>query len=220
MKGIGKCGILFLFLLSVNLAFTQRIGLSGGASVDPITSLRLAALYEQDIHPWLSLQTEFSYLQKGHSSLVNRLFSEPPGLGYGAIDVLSADAFLKLKLELSDFSFYLLGGVSLSSFVGAIAVYQGEDDIYQRVRIPLSAYQLKSWDWGGTIGLGLERRIRKQQKIFVDVRYYQGFNNLNRDPASVFYLESLYFNFGMIIPLHSARKNTSSTKSRQKGVQK
>ena len=220
MKVIGKCGILFSFLLFVNFAFTQRIGLSGGASVDPITSLRLAALYEQDIHPWLSLQTEFSYLQKGHSSLVDRLFTEPPGLGYGAIDVISAEAFLKLKLELSDFSFYLLGGTSLSSFVGAVAVYQGEDEIYQRVRIPLSAYELKSWDWGGTIGLGLERRIRKQQKIFVDVRYYQGFNNLNRDPASVFYLESLYFNFGMIIPLQAAKKYASPKNSLNGASQK
>ncbi|MBX2872371.1 MAG: PorT family protein [Saprospiraceae bacterium] len=212
MKGIGICGILLFLLFSVNSAFTQHFGLSGGASVDPITSLRLAAFYEEELKPWLTLQPEFSYLQKGHSSLVDRLFEEPPGLGYGAIDVFSASVLAKVKLEFSDLAIYLLAGPSASMFGGAIAVYEGEDGIYKRIRIPLSSYEVKTWDWGGTVGLGLEKRIRKKQKIFVDVRYYQGFENLNKKQESVFYLESLYFDFGLIIPLTRPSKKKSQTR--------
>lgn len=209
MKGIGICGILLFLLFFVNSALTQQIGLSGGASVDPITSLRLAAFYEYELEPWLSIQPEVSYLQQGHSSLVDRLFEEPPGLGYGALDAFSVSMLAKIRLQRPDFSLYLLAGPSLSWFTGAIAVFAGEDEIYQRVRLPLSSYEVKAWDWGGTIGLGLEKGIRKQQKIFVDVRYYQGFENLNKDRGSVFYLEALYFDFGLIIPLTRPEKKKS-----------
>lgn len=212
MKGIGNCGILLLFLFSVNSAFTQQIGVSGGASVDPITSLRLAAFYERSFKPWLSVQSEISYLQKGHPSLVNRLFDEPPGLGYGAVDVFSTSLLAKLRLQFSDLSIYLLAGPSMGRFGGGIAVFEGDDGIYQRIRVPLTDYDLKAWDWGGTLGLGVEKRIRKKQKIFVDVRYYQGFLNLNKHPENVFYLESLYFDFGMMIPLATRNKKKSQTR--------
>lgn len=206
MKGSSLYFALLLFLVSVHSVFSQRVGLSGGASVDPITSLRLAAIYEQDIHTWLSLQPEISFLQKGHPSMVDRLFAEPPGLGYGAVSEVAVECLLKLKMELSDFSIYLLAGPSLSRFVGAVAVYAGEDEVYQRVRVPVAAYGLKHWDWGGTVGLGVERQIRKNQKIFVDVRYYQGLQNLNLDQGNAFFLESLYFDFGMFIPLQASGK--------------
>lgn len=212
MKGIGICGTLLLLLFCVNSAFSQQIGLSGGASVDPITSLRLAVFYERNFEPWLSIQSEVSYLQKGHPSLVNRLFEEPPGLGYGAIDAFSASLLAKFRLQFSDLSIHLLAGPSMSRFGGAIAVFEGGDGIYQRVRVPLSSYEVKTWDWGGTVGLGLEKKIRKRQKIFVDVRYYQGIRNLNKKQESVFYLESLYFDFGMMIPLSSPNKKKSQTR--------
>lgn len=206
MKGISHYCMFFFLLFFVNFTFAQRVGLSGGASIDPITSLRLAALYEQEVRSWLSIQPEISYLQKGHPSLVNRLFTEPPGLGYGAMDEVAIEFMFKLKMKLSDFSIYLLAGPSVSKFLGAVAVYQGENEVYQRVRVPISAYSLKPWDWGGTVGVGLERQIRKGQKIFVDVRYYQGLQNLNLDQGNAFYLESLYFDFGMFIPLRSSSK--------------
>ncbi|NRB53878.1 MAG: PorT family protein [Saprospiraceae bacterium] len=212
MKGIGNCGILLFLLFFVNSALTQQIGLSGGASVDPITSLRLAAFYEHELEPWLSIQPEISYLQKGHSSLVDRLFEEPPGLRYGALDAFSSSVFAKFRLKRPNFSFYILAGPSLSRFTGAIAVFAGEDEIYQRVRLPLSSYEVKAWDWGGTIGLGLEKDIRKKQKIFVDVRYYQGFENLNQSSERVFYLEALYFDFGLIIPLTRRDKKKSQAR--------
>ncbi len=212
MKGIGTFGTLLLLLFCVNSAFSQQIGLSGGASVDPITSLRLAAFYERNFKPWLSMQSEISYLQKGHPSLVDRLFEEPPGLGYGAIDVFSTSLLAKFRLQFSDLSIYLLVGPSVSRFGGAIAVFEGDDEIYQRVRVPLASYEVKSWDWGGTIGLGFEKRIRKKQKIFVDVRYYQGLLNLNKNQENVFYLESLYFDFGMMIPLSTRNKKKSQTR--------
>ncbi len=211
MKGIGICGILLFFLLTVNSALTQEIGLSGGASVDPVTSLRLAAFYEHDLRNWFSLQPEISYLQKGHPSLVDRLFEEPPGLGYGAIDAFSMSLLMKFSLPLSRLSVYLVAGPSISRFGGAVAVFEGEDGLYQRVRVPLSSYEVKAWDWGGTIGIGLEKSIRKKQKIFVDVRYYQGFQNLNNNEDRVFYLEALYFDFGMIIPLTRSNKKKSQT---------
>lgn len=212
MKGIGICGTLLLLLFCVNSAFAQQIGLSGGASVDPITSLRLAAFYERHVKSWLSIQAEVSYLQKGHPSLVDRLFEEPPGLGYGAIDAFSSSYLAKLSLQTSDLSIYLLAGPSVSRFGGAIAVFEGEDGIYQRVRVPLDSYELRRWDWGGTLGIGIEKRIRKKQKIFVDVRYYQGFQNLNRNQENVFYLEALYFDFGMMIPLIARKKKKSQTR--------
>lgn len=212
MNGIGNCGILLFLLFFFNSASTQELGLSGGASVDPVTSLRLAAFYEHEMKPWLSLQPEISYLQKGHPSLVNRLFEEPPGLGYGAIDAFSMSILTKLRLQFSKLSFYLVAGPSISRFGGAVAVFEGEDGFYQRVRVPLSAYEVRAWDWGGTIGIGVEKSIRKKQRIFVDVRYYQGFANLNKDRTSVFSLEAFYFDFGMIIPLTHSSKKKSQTR--------
>lgn len=201
-----------LFFLSVvPLLSGQRVGLSGGASVDPITSFRLSTILESDVSNWLSWQSELSYFQKGHSILVDRLFEERPDFGYGALDMISWPVFLKLKMELSDFSVYLMAGPEIGYIFRGLVVYTLEDGSYQREAVSLGKYQVKRWDLGATIGMGLEKRIRKDQRIFVDFRYYQGFNNINLNSSSVLSLEAFYFNFGMFIPLHQPIKEKSQT---------
>lgn len=201
-----------LFFLSVvPLLSGQRVGLSGGASVDPITSFRLSTILESDVSNWLSWQSELSYFQKGHSILVDRLFEERPDFGYGALDMINWPIFLKLKMELSDFSVYLMAGPEIGYIFRGLVVYTLEDGSYQRESVSLGKYQVKRWDLGATIGMGLEKRIRKDQRIFVDFRYYQGFNNINLNSNSVLSLEAFYFNFGMFIPLHQPIKEKSQT---------
>lgn len=202
--------LFFLFFLSAApLLRAQRLGLSGGASVDPITSFRLSAILELDQSDWLSWQSEWSYFQKGHSILVDRLFEERPDFGYGALDMISWPVFLKLKLQLSDFSVYLMAGPEIGYIFRGLVVYTLEDGTYQRESVPLAKYEVKRWDLGATIGMGVEKRIRKDQRIFVDFRYYQGFNNINLNSSSVLSLEAFYFNFGLFIPLHKPTKEKS-----------
>jgi len=195
-----------LFFSAVPFLNAQRVGLSGGASVDPITSFRLSTILESDVSNWLSWQSELSYFQKGHSVLVDRLFEERPDFGYGALDMISWPIFLKLKMQLSDFSVYLMAGPEIGYIFRGLVVYTLEDGAYQRESVPLAKYEVKRWDLGATIGIGLEKRIRNDQRIFVDFRYYQGFNNINLDSTSALSLEAFYFNFGLFIPLHKQAK--------------
>ncbi|MEZ5038260.1 MAG: outer membrane beta-barrel protein [Saprospiraceae bacterium] len=191
-----------LFLSLVEIANAQRFGLSGGASVNPITSLRVSGIMELDMGNWLSIQPEIAYFRKGHPSLIDRLSEIQSDFGYGALDMISCPILFKLKMEREDFAAYLLAGPELSFGYAALAVYVLEDGAYQREHIPINRYAVKHWDLGVTIGLGLEKHIRQEQRIFMDFRYYLGLNNINIDQRSVLYLEAFYFNFGMLIPFH------------------
>lgn len=213
MKYRSNFFLFLFFLFSIPLVQAQRVGLSGGASVDPITSFRLSTIVESGESDWLSWQTELSYFQKGQTSLVDRLvdrvLEERPDFGYGALDMISWPVFLKLKMQLSDFSVYLMAGPEIGYIFRGLVVYSLEDGSYKRESVSLENYQIKRWDLGATIGMGLEKKIRKDQRIFVDFRYYQGFNNINLDTSSVLSLEAFYFNFGMFIPLQKAAKEQS-----------
>ncbi len=216
MKHRSNLFIFLFFLFSIPPLQAQRVGLSGGASVDPITSFRLSAMLASSESDGLSWQTELSYFQKGQTSLVDRLvdrvFEERPDFGYGALDMISWPVFLKLKMQISDFSVYLMAGPEIGYIFRGLVVYSSEDGNYKRESVSLEDYQIRRWDLGATVGLGLEKKIRKDQRIFVDFRYYQGFNNINLNTSSVLSLEAFYFNFGMFIPLHKSVKEKSQTR--------
>ena len=200
-KGRLKLGIMVFILLSQSLSlFCQNdseistFGLKGGVLLSTVTGDKAIDQYAKKLgaqigvtgavyfNPKLSIRAELNYEQKGGKFANHEMNMN---LHYATIPL-----YLKFNFT-QDPEFSVYGGAYASYLItantkGTYEIIIGDDYINESINENINK-NLNHFDAGFIVGIGAQGRFNRWADIFVDIRYTQGFFNLNNNTADLRY---------------------------------
>ncbi len=200
-RGGVKLGIIILVLLSQScILFAQNdseistFGIKGGVLLSTVTGDNAIDQYAKKLgaqigvtgalyfNPKLSVRAELNYELKGGKFANHEMNMN---LHYATIPL-----YLKFNFT-RDPEFYIYGGGYGSYLItantkGTYEIIIGDDFITENINEDINA-NLNHFDAGFIVGLGAQGRFNRWADIFIDIRYTQGFFNLNNNTADLRY---------------------------------
>lgn len=194
----------FIFCLAWALPWcincqTSYLGFMGGAGLTANVGLRVSLPAEFTVNRNIACQLELVYIQKGNVALT-RKFSQERDYGLILTDYVSIPMLLKLKLDWKPIGIYALVGPEVAYGIKMYGHYAEGNNIY-RDRLSFDGQGVRHIDAGLSVGIGLERIIRRDTKIFMDLRYYLGITDLDTAKDNDIFNEGQYLNLGVLFPL-------------------
>ncbi|HMN91353.1 MAG TPA: outer membrane beta-barrel protein [Saprospiraceae bacterium] len=190
--------IALILLGSISPLMSQvSIGLSGGGGIDHNTSLRMALPLEYTFSPSFSIQTAFNFTQQHNQQLINRLRSDQAyrqvTISYVGIPVLA-----KFRLNFRSMSLTAASGPQLSYGLHFVAV----SETGHVEELEFENLNINRFDIAMHMGVGVEREIRNQAKLFIHYFHQIGVNDIDFNKNSDIYNESRILTIGILFPLH------------------
>lgn len=193
--------LLLYIAIPFSISAQTYLGLSGGGGISTEVLFRAAIPVEIPINQTISLRTEFVYIQRENRDVLLKLNGDrhywQPVISYFEWPVLA-----KAHLHIKSMSFYALAGPKLGYGFKLAANYL-EDNTFYEERFDFSDKDIHHWDVGLNVGFGLEKRINKNRKIFVDYRYYLGLFDIDKGASTSIYNQGQVFNLGFLLPIIS-----------------
>ncbi len=196
----------FLFLFCCFLAMPERafaqnhLGLSAGADLYEQVDFRVALMVEIQDNDWLSWQAEFVYIKRENLDIIQLLPAERdfirPVISYFYLPIL-----MKAKLEIPGANMYALLGPKIGRAAAVYSTLVSEDKSVVNETFELNELGLGQWDFGLSLGIGLEKEITRNKKIFIEFRYYLGLTDINQLTEDSIYNEGKSFNLGFFLPI-------------------
>lgn len=178
---------------------TSYVGFIGGAGLTANVGLRISVPVEFTVNRNIAYQLELVFIQKGNVALT-RKFSQERDYGLILTDYVSIPLLLKLKLDWKPIGIYALVGPEVAYGLKMYGHYAEGNNIY-RDKLSFEGQGVRRVDAGLSVGIGLERVIRRNTKIFMDLRYYLGITDLDTAKDNDIFNEGQYFNIGVLFPL-------------------
>ncbi len=196
----------FLFIItcigffSFNGKSQTYIGLSGGADLYDQVDFRAAGVIEwvkNDLYSW---QTEIIYVKRENLDLLQLL---PQNGNYvrPVVSYVEIPFLFKIKLNIPGANLYALVGPKVGYAVAAYSSLWKENNQVVNEVLVLEDLEVAGWDFGMSLGMGLEKNITNDKKIFVEFRYYLGVKDLFPGQETGVYNEGKSFNLGFLIPI-------------------
>lgn len=197
-----KRSLLFFFLmLSGILASAQTYaGLSAGGGIDGMVSLRAAVPVEHAFSKTFSFYSGISFTQQHNAELLLKLNHERDYRRV-TLSYLGVPLMIKTKFSLNSFFMYALVGTQLNYGVGLTTSYLNEGT-YGAEKLRFQDIGITRWDVGLNAGIGLEKEISNDCKIFAEFLLLFNFYDIDQDPVNEIYNEGKVFNLGFLFPLH------------------
>lgn len=195
------CISITLLMLNISQAQSQSfLGLSGGADIYEQVDFRVAGVFESERSNWFSWQTELVYVKRENIGLLQYLPNDReyirPIVSYLAIPLLA-----KIKMDISGANLYALVGPQFSLATATYASVWLENGQLLNKTFLLKDLGLTQWDFGANLGIGIEKVISKDRKIFIEFRYYLGIIDLANKQEYPIYNEGKSFNLGFLLPI-------------------
>lgn len=185
--------------------FTQDyLGISGGAGLANEVGVRAAAVGEFKINNFFSLQPEISFVQRLNKDILRVL---EPNIDYrqASVEYLEWSVLSKFSLSIETFHLFALIGPKAGYGLNLKANFI-EDDILITRKLSFTDQGIGRFDWGINVGAGVEKKIRKGRKIFIDYRYYLGLKDLNEHSETAIFNQGAMLNLGLLIPIINSKE--------------
>lgn len=194
--------LLVLFIVaSCQLNAQLFVGLSGGGGISSEVLFRAAIPAEVSLNKTISIRTELVYIQRENRDVLQKLNGDrsywQPVISYLELPILA-----KAHLDFKSISVYALAGPKFGYGIKLAANYL-EDNTFYEEHFSFSDKGIHQWDIGLNLGFGLEKRINKNRKIFVDYRYYLGLYDLDKDASTSIFNQGQVINLGFLLPVTS-----------------
>lgn len=194
--------LLFFYVLIIpNVLCGQfSIGLMGGGGLGSEQIAKGAVPFEIGINDYLSIASEIGLTVRQNQSLTRKI-SSPVDIYFLRQSYLEVPIALKAILPTKEVQPYL--GLGIQMGYGLKIWYHFRDDrIWMRDKIEFDSSGISRLDFGISIGGGLERRLMKKQKLFLDLRYYLGLLDIDRDADSNIYNQGMVLSIGCLFPIY------------------
>lgn len=191
----------FFFFGTLQLAYSQTyLGINGGGGLNNLISLRAAIPIEYTLSKTLSIRTGVAYTQHHNPEI---LFLLDPRRDYrrATLSYLGIPVLLKLRFELTEnFYVYFLSGTQVNYALYFTASYI-EDEIFATESIDFKQLMIRRLDVGVNAGIGIEKNISNNCKIYAEISYLLGFSDIDKRPENEIFNEGNVFSLGFILPL-------------------
>ncbi|MEM9920595.1 MAG: porin family protein [Bacteroidota bacterium] len=219
-----------LFTLLLLVAFTLpsldaqvAVGFRGGAHVaynnlsfdhnysdlalrDNITGLIFAIPVEWPASRMFRLQTGLAFLTRGTRIYYSDPSAELDYVDKYAISYIQIPITGKLALDLNPFDLYVIGGVDLAYGVDFELLqlsYDGTGPKTLRQRkLDFERAGISRLDVGLALGGGVETTISKGRRIFLDVRFHIGLNDIDARSDVEVFNQGRSYTLGMLLPIN------------------
>ena len=185
--------------ISFQLSAQSYIGLSGGGGINSEVLFRTAIPAEIPINQTLSIRSELVYIQRENRDILLKLNGDrnywQPVISYLELPILA-----KAHLHINSLSIYALAGPKFGYGIKLAANYL-EDNTFYEERFHFSDEGIHQFDFGLNFGFGLEKRINKDRKIFVDYRFYLGLYDIDQAASTSIFNQGQVFNLGFLVPI-------------------
>lgn len=191
--------ICFFIICTLTVRGQTYLGLSAGGGIDGMISLRAAVPVEHTFSKTFSLYSGISFTQQHNAELLLKLDRE---LDYRRVTLsyLGIPLLIKTRFSMNSFFVYVMAGAQLNYGVGLTTSYLKEGT-YGSQKLDFENIGITRWDLGLNTGIGVEREISKECKIFAEFLLLFNFYDIDRDPANEVYNEGKVFNLGFLFPL-------------------
>ena len=173
-------------------------GISGGAGLTFELGIRAAAVSEIPLTSFLSIEAQIAFSQRPNRELVWRL---NPDIDYrqAMIEYIEVPVLAKFNVNVNSFSVaaYIGPNISYGLKVRASSL-QPE---FTTEKIPFEELNLSRFDMGLNLGVGLDKTISKNRKIFLVYLFYLGLKDIDQNQFSEMYNQGAFVNLGFLIPL-------------------
>lgn len=199
---MNKLVALFIIVhVQVCCCFAQSyIGLNGGGGLGIEQIAKGAIPYERELKDYLSLGVELGVTIRQNQAMIRKINS-PVDIYFLRQSYVELPFYLKLKLPIQDLKPYIHAGGQIGYGLNMWYHYRN-DRSWERDSYRFKDAGLKRLDAGVILGGGIEKELVKRQKIFLDLRYYLGLINLDKDPENSVYNEGLVFSIGCLFPIN------------------
>lgn len=176
-----------------------HVGLMGGGGFWGDVEVRGAIPVMITKNDFVSFQSELAYTIRGNREILRRVEIEPE-LSAERLFYLELPISVKWRLPLEKIQPYLLTGIQVGYGVGVRVKYV-ESQSYYNWKTDFSNLQLKSWDGGMNLGIGVEKATEKDRRIYISYRYYLGLVDFEENEEGELYNSGGYFSIGFMVPL-------------------
>lgn len=198
---------LLLCFIFVCLSFYGKaqsyIGIAGGGGLTSEVGLRAATIAEFKVNSFLSFQPEFTYVQRTNQEIIRRL---NPNRDYRQviIDYFEIPLLAKFQVSVNSFRVVALMGPKVSYGMNMKANFVTENRITSE-KISFEERGIDRFDVGLNLGVGIDKTISKNRKIFIDIRYYLGIYDIDTWEDSEIFNQGPVVNLGFLIPVFKAK---------------
>ena len=193
-------GYIICCFITPKVGFTQDyLGISGGAGLASEVGVRAAAVGEFSRNNFFSIQPELSFVQRVNNDILRVL---EPNIDYrqASVEYVEISVLSKFSLSIEAFHLFALIGPKIGYGLNLKANFV-EDDVLITRKLSFTDQGIARFDWGINVGAGLEKKIRKGRKIFIDYRYYLGLQDLNEYSEAAIFNQGAMLNLGLLIPI-------------------
>lgn len=192
--------VLSFIFFDLDLKAQYYLGLSGGGGISGEVFFRAAIPAEAELTQTLSIRSEVVYVQRENRDLLIKLIGDR-NYWQATISYLEIPVLAKAHLHLKSLSIYVLAGPKVGYGIRLAANYS-EGSVLFEERFDFDEKEIHRLDFGLNLGFGLEKRINKNRKIFIDYRYYLGLSDIDSGaPTNNIYNQGQVFNLGFLLPI-------------------
>ncbi|MEO1625214.1 MAG: porin family protein [Bacteroidota bacterium] len=225
--------ILMLSAISLPLAQAQMaIGVRGGVHVafnnlsfdhdfpeittrDNITVLALAIPIEWPASKMFRLQSGLTFLTRGTRIHFRDRSAEINYIDKYAIRYIQIPIVGKLNLDFNPFNLYVIGGADLGYGIDFELIELAYNDqgptSWKNRKLDFQRAGVSRFDIGMALGGGIEASISKGRRIFVDIRYHIGLNDIDKRPNVEVYNQGRSYTIGMMLPVNFKKMQKNGT---------
>ncbi len=191
---------LVIFILLANHSYSQAyLGFMGGGSFSEEVEVRGAMSLEWAKNKYLSFRFEPAFTIRGNREVARKI-GNSADRSAESLSYFELSALTKFSMPLKIFNPYAVLGVQAGYGLGVKSSYINGTDIFQE-KYAFEDLDLDPFDWGVTFGLGLEKEIHKNRKIFADFRYYLGLMNFDAIEGGDIFNAGKVFSIGFLLPI-------------------
>ena len=197
---------LIIILLVNNLTGQVNVGIMGGGSLSDEVEVRGAVLLEWMMNKYIGFRVEPAFTIRGNHEVVRKIDISPErsaeSLSYFELAILS-----KFTLPFDDFRPYAVIGLQAGYGIGVRSSYIDGPYLFKE-KYSFDQVKLDPVDGGITFGVGIEKEIRRNRKIFADFRYYLGLVNFDEDERGDIFNAGKVFSIGFAMPITTSSRRT------------
>lgn len=202
MKKVDLLPMVFAILLVFcgKLCVAQTlVGLSGGGGFTQSTGFRFALPVEHQLSKHISLFSGLAFIQRRNREFVRKLSAGREYLSAEA-DYLSLPVLFKVRLDWEPVRIYGLAGIEINYGL-RIQATGVEDQRLFKEKLGFKSIGISHFDGGFCVGAGFETDLRRNRKIFADLRYYLGILDIDESKVGEIYNEGAFVTLGFLLPI-------------------
>lgn len=193
------CLLVFLCLAQLAVAQTH-LGVNGGGGLDNLISLRAAIPIERTFSKTFSVRTGVAYTQH-HNPEILFLLNQKRDYRRATLSYLGIPLLAKFRFAFTNhIHLYCISGVQVNYALRFTASYI-EDEIFGTEKLDFKQLQIRRLDVGLNAGIGIEKYISNNCKIYAEIVYLMGFSDLDVSATNEIFNEGRVFSLGFMLPL-------------------